>query len=56
LEILHCDDKRTLFVLKEEIEEIWDKLKKSDFNNKDLIKKLSIGIEEYFECKNAPSN
>mgnify|MGYP000561287939 CR=1 FL=1 len=25
---MHCDDKRTLFVLKQEIEETWDELKK----------------------------
>ena len=45
---MHCDDKRTLFVLKQGIEETWDELKKIDFDDKD--------IQEYFEYKNSPSN
>jgi hypothetical protein len=53
---LHCDDKRTLLVLKEGIEKTWDELKKSDFSNEDLIKKLSKEIQEYFKYKNSPSN
>jgi predicted house-cleaning noncanonical NTP pyrophosphatase (MazG superfamily) len=53
---MHCDDKRTLFVLKQGIEETWGELKKTDFGDKDLIKKLSEEIQEYFEYKNAPSN
>ena len=35
---MHCDDKRTLFVLKQGIEETWEELKKMDFGNEDLIK------------------
>ena len=27
---MHCDDKRTLFVLKQGIEETWEELKKND--------------------------
>ena len=53
---MHCDDKRTLFVLKQRIEETWEELKKMDFGNEDLIKKLSEEIQEYFEYKNAPSS
>ena len=53
---MHCDDKRTLFVLKQGIEETSDELKKIDFDDKDLIKKLSEDIQEYFEYKNSPSN
>ena len=53
---MHCDDKRTLFVLKQGIEETWEELKKIDFGNEDLIKKLSEEIQEYFEYKNAPSS
>lgn len=48
---MHCDDKRTLFVLKQGIEETWDLLKKSDFANEDLMKKLNNEIQEYFEYK-----
>ncbi|WP_428324144.1 hypothetical protein [Nitrosopumilus sp.] len=50
---MHCDDKRTLFVLKHGIEETWDLLKESDFANDDLIKKLNEKIKEYFEYKSA---
>ncbi|MFB5602221.1 MAG: hypothetical protein HPQ69_03235 [Marine Group I thaumarchaeote] len=53
---MHCDDKRTLFVLKQEIEKTWDELKEVDFNNEELINKLSEEIQEYFEYKNSPSN
>lgn len=48
---MHCDDKRTLFVLKQGIEETWNLLKKSDFTDKDLMKKLNNEIHEYFEYK-----
>ena len=37
-EIMHCDDKRTLFVLKQGIEETWEELRKNDFSDEDLIK------------------
>lgn len=53
---MHCDDKRTLFVLKQEIEKTWDELKKADFSKEELITKLSQEIEEYFEYKNSSSN
>jgi len=53
---MHCDDKRTLFVLKQEIEETWEELKKMDFSNEDLINKLSEEIQEYFEYKNSPTS
>lgn len=36
---MHCDDKRTLFVLKQGIEETWGLLKKSDFTDEVLNKK-----------------
>ena len=53
---MHCDDKRTLFVLKQEIEKTWDKLKETDFSEEELINKLSEKIQQYFEYKNSPSN
>ena len=53
---MHCDDKRTLFVLKQGIEETWEELKKNDFSSEDLIKILSEEIQEYFEYKNSPLN
>jgi hypothetical protein len=51
---MHCDDKRTLFVLKQGIEETWEELKKNNFSNEDLIKQLSEEIQEYFEYKIHP--
>ncbi len=48
---MHCDDKRTLFVLKQGIEETWDLLRKSDFADENLMKKLNTEIQEYFEYK-----
>ncbi|MDC0036078.1 hypothetical protein OAI97_01240 [Nitrosopumilus sp.] len=43
-------------MLKQEIEETWEELKKIDFGNEFLIKKLSEEIQEYFEYKNSPSD
>ncbi|AJM92501.1 MULTISPECIES: hypothetical protein [Nitrosopumilus] len=48
---MHCDDKRTLFVLKQGIEETWESLKKSDFTDEYLIKKLNNEIQEYFDYR-----
>ena len=53
---MHCDDKRTLFALKQEIENTWDELKQSDFSKEELVNKLSQEIQEYFEYKYSPSN
>lgn len=47
---MHCDDKRTLFVLKEEIEKSWEVLKESNFDNEKL-KGFSDALIEYFELK-----
>ena len=50
---MHCDDKRTLFVLKKEIEKTWAMLKKSDFQDSDMHKKLNKDILDYAEYKNS---
>ena len=42
--------------MKKGIEEAWNELKKADFNDEDLIKKISTDMKEYFEYKNSPSN
>jgi hypothetical protein len=47
---MHCDDKRTLFVLKEEMEKRWESLKESNFDDGEL-KEFSQALTEYFECK-----
>ena len=47
---MHCDDKRTLFVLKEEMEKRWESLKESNFDDVKL-KEFSHALTEYFECK-----
>jgi len=48
---MHCDDKRTLYVLKEEIEKKWSMLRDADFSDGQLIKDLNESIREYFEYK-----
>jgi len=48
---VHCDDKRTLYVLKEEIERTWKELKNSDFEDRDLLNDLNEAILDYFEYK-----
>ena len=48
---MHCDDKRTLYVLKQEIEKNWNKLKDSDFDNMKLLNEIYNDISEYLEYK-----
>jgi hypothetical protein len=48
---MHCDDKRTLYVLKENIEKKWCMLRDADFSDERLIKDLNESIQDYFECK-----
>jgi len=48
---MHCDDKRTLYVLKEDIEKKWDMLRDADFSDEQMIKDLNKSIRDYFECK-----
>ena len=51
--ILHCDDKRMFYVLKEEIEKTWMRLKNSNFEDKELLKQLNNDILEYVNYKNS---
>jgi len=48
---MHCDDKRTLYVLKEEIENSWKSLEKSGFSDQQLLENFNNAVTEYFECK-----
>ena len=48
---MHCDDKRMMYVLKQEIEQLWKDLKDSDFQNKELQNKLTESIKEYEEYR-----
>ena len=48
---MHCDDKRTLYVLKEEIERSWELLEKSGFSDQQLLEDFNNAVTEYFECK-----
>jgi len=47
---MHCDDKRTLFALKENIEKRWEVLKESNYDEEKL-KDFSDAITQYFELK-----
>lgn len=49
---MHCDDKRTLFVLKEDIERKWNELRDSGFKDEVLLKNLNDAFLDYFEYKN----
>lgn len=48
---MHCDDKRMLFILEQEIVTCWEKLEKSDFQNESLFKELNNSIIDYNEYK-----
>jgi len=48
---MHCDDKRTLSVLKENIITCFNQLKEKDFDDKIVLKQLNDSIAEYKECK-----
>ena len=48
---MHCDDKRMLWVLKQEITTCWEDLKKSNFKDTDLLNNLNNLIIEYNENK-----
>ncbi len=52
---MHCDDKRTVFALKESIQKTWEELKKSEFNDKNLVKQLNELISDYQEYKKPTS-
>jgi len=50
---LHCDDKRTLAVLKESIIDCFNELTKKDFSDEIILKALNEAINDYNECKNS---
>lgn len=52
---MHCDDKRMMFVLKQEIEKSWNLLKEKDFSDEKTITGLNELIKEYFEYKKMES-
>ncbi len=53
---MHCDDKRTLFVLKESIEKNWKLLEDSNFKDHQLLENFSKSLTEYFECKSSATD
>ena len=53
---MHCDDKRTLFVLKEEIRKSWKELENSDFKEHELLQKLNDAFLSYFDYKKGLDN
>ena len=53
---MHCDDKRMMYVLKEEIEQMWGELKDSNFQNQELLNKLTESIKEYEEYRKMSSD
>ena len=49
--IMHCDDKRMLYVLEQEIVSCWEKLEESDFQNESLLEELNNSITDYNDYK-----
>ena len=50
---MHCDDKRTLYVLKEEIEKSLKLLQDSEYSDQKLLEDFNNAVTEYFEYKSA---
>ncbi|MGY5151645.1 MAG: hypothetical protein ACW9XA_05195 [Candidatus Nitrosopumilus sp. bin_6a] len=50
---MHCDDKRTLHILKEEIYKSWELLEKSGFKEQQLLEEFGNIVTEYFEYKSS---
>ena len=48
---MHCDDKKTLYVLKEQIEKKWNELKETGFRDEVLLNNLNEAFLDYFEYK-----
>ncbi len=48
---MHCDDKRTLTVLKENIISHFNELNEKNFEDKIILKNLNDSIAEYKELK-----
>ncbi len=48
---MHCDDKRTIFSLSEQIEKTWTALKDSDFQDKESLRNLVELISDYSDYK-----
>lgn len=48
---MHCDDKRMLYVLEQQIVTNWEELKKTKFQNESLLKELNESIIDYNEYK-----
>ena len=51
IKIMHCDDKRMLYVLEQEIVSCWEKLEESDFQNESLLEELNDSIIDYNDYK-----
>ncbi len=52
---MHCDDKRILYVLREEIEKCLKLLRDSEFDDQKLLEDFNAAVAEYLECKSSSS-
>ena len=48
---MHCDDKRTLYVLKQEIKKSLKLLQDSEYSDQKLLDDFNSAVTEYLECK-----
>lgn len=53
---MHCDDKRMLFVLEEQIKSSWENLRKSGYQDELLLKELNDAIIDYKDYKKSLEN
>ena len=50
---MHCDDERTLYVLREEIEKSLKLLQDSEYGDPKLLENFNAVVAEYLECKSS---
>jgi len=53
---MHCDDKRMLFVLEEQIKSCWERLQESGYEDAICLKELIDAIRDYNQYKKTPNN
>ena len=52
---MHCDDKRTLYVLRGEIEKSLKLLQSSEYSDQNLLENFNNAVSDYLECKSSSS-
>lgn len=50
---MHCDDKRMLYILEEQIKSCWERFQESGYQSESLLKDLNDTIVDYNQYKKA---